>query len=721
MMRSGSFPKEVALLDICMPSREVLAHEVDVRDLVLLLKGMAASGWGSASLMYDRVMVASLNAVERCQAGEVASFMRVVAGLATAPRTDLKLSRRPGVLYDTVGSLRLPRPQDWLEAVQARLQPWLPDMNALGVEDRSWLLSSLALDLQAQLPDRFLYLMLAPLAAPTDNAMLKKCRCSVVGCVKGLNLQGCRLACPLGHSVQAGCSACMTPLTWAGVELVQHTSRAPGSHDWSAQLLAAVELRLILKRPPQRRNPTPEDIAGEAILSRCIATALDCLPAFTSTGLRLLNPAHGQEQSGEGSVPPTAAQEERCPPPRSGSGLRLPPAPPLAAPGGGAGPAGQDSLCFEAAGGEAASGMAQGGHQPGAIHVCPAASALPCVAAPAGPHAQPAAGGHGSQAHPVDLALGLAGLYAALADPQRRHQDSAGQQAESIAQTARLLAKVWLPCHKIKPDLLLALPRAELLLVSQALQAMLCKPNAAKQGASPVLMAVADGSVGLVRSQALAALTPDSVWLVRWAQAMDVHQAAQPAQAVNGSSISQTSSDACSQQEATSITWQLMARDASSNDQEEEGEGSSVLFPGAGAAGGVERLSPPSAVQVAHMALDMAITVAPLSLGLDVVWPKPLVTLVEDSLGVLAAQLEQGSVLAADMAAVEHYVSSVAQPLGGELPLKFMEAYVGRAMQVRRRCVWRQRAHLLHAPLVCKTPDCLYACHLQPLDPFTGC
>ncbi|GFH19287.1 hypothetical protein HaLaN_16211, partial [Haematococcus lacustris] len=175
MMRSGSFPQQVALLDICMPSREVLAQKVDVRDLVLLLKGMAASGWGSASLMYDRVMVASLRAVERCQAGEVASFMRAVSGLATVPRTDLKLSRRPGVLYDTVGSLRPPRPQDWLKAVEARLQPWLPDMNALGAEDRSWLLSCLALDLQAQLPDRVLYQMLAPLAAPTDNAMLKKC------------------------------------------------------------------------------------------------------------------------------------------------------------------------------------------------------------------------------------------------------------------------------------------------------------------------------------------------------------------------------------------------------------------------------------------------------------------------------------------------------------------------------------------------------------------
>ncbi|KAJ9511467.1 hypothetical protein QJQ45_029875 [Haematococcus lacustris] len=65
MMRSGSFPKEVALVDICMPSYEVLAWEVDVSDLVLLLNGMAASGWGSASLMYDRVMMASLSAVER--------------------------------------------------------------------------------------------------------------------------------------------------------------------------------------------------------------------------------------------------------------------------------------------------------------------------------------------------------------------------------------------------------------------------------------------------------------------------------------------------------------------------------------------------------------------------------------------------------------------------------------------------------------------------------
>ncbi|GFH19779.1 hypothetical protein HaLaN_16790, partial [Haematococcus lacustris] len=111
MMHSGSFPKEVALVDICMPSYEVLAWEVEVSDLVLLLKGMAASGWGSASLMYDRVMMASLSAVERCAEEEVASFMRAVAGLASAPRTDLKLSRRPGVLYDTVGSLRPPRPQ----------------------------------------------------------------------------------------------------------------------------------------------------------------------------------------------------------------------------------------------------------------------------------------------------------------------------------------------------------------------------------------------------------------------------------------------------------------------------------------------------------------------------------------------------------------------------------------------------------------------------------
>ncbi|KAL6758521.1 hypothetical protein V8C86DRAFT_3134250, partial [Haematococcus lacustris] len=95
---------------------------------------MAASGWGSASLMFDRVMVASLSAVERCMEEEVASFMRAVAGLATAPRTDLKLSRTPGVLYDTVGSLRPPRPQDWLEAVQAQVQPWLPHMDALSAE-----------------------------------------------------------------------------------------------------------------------------------------------------------------------------------------------------------------------------------------------------------------------------------------------------------------------------------------------------------------------------------------------------------------------------------------------------------------------------------------------------------------------------------------------------------------------------------------------------------
>ncbi|KAL6758507.1 hypothetical protein V8C86DRAFT_2593502, partial [Haematococcus lacustris] len=87
---------------------------------------------------------------------------------------------------------------------------------------------------------------------------------------------------------------------------------------------------------------------------------------------------------------------------------------------------------------------------------------------------------------------------------------------------------------------------------------------------------------------------------------------------------------------------------------------------------------------VANVALATAITVAPLSLGLNVAWPKPLVALVKDSLGVLAAQLEQGKVLDADMAAVEHYVRSLAQPLGGELPSSFMEAYVGRAMRVRR-------------------------------------
>ncbi|GFH09725.1 hypothetical protein HaLaN_04918, partial [Haematococcus lacustris] len=267
MMRSGSFPKQVALVDICMASCEELAQTVAVSDLVLLLKGMAASGWGGASLMYDRVMVASLSAVARCKEEEVAPFMRAVAGLATAPRTDLKLSRRPGVLYDTVGSLRTPSPQDWLEAVQAQVQPWLPHMDALSAEDRSWLLSCLALDLQAQLPDAFLYQMLAPLAAQANNTTLKTCSPSTL----------VRL-----------------------LQLVQHTSRAPASHAWSAKLLAAVEIRLLLK--------PPEDIAGEASLSQCIATALDCLPAFTSTGLRLLNPAHGQTQSGEGSVPPTAAQ-----------------------------------------------------------------------------------------------------------------------------------------------------------------------------------------------------------------------------------------------------------------------------------------------------------------------------------------------------------------------------------------------------------------------------
>ncbi|KAJ9526375.1 hypothetical protein QJQ45_009845 [Haematococcus lacustris] len=674
MMRSGSFPKEVALVDICMPSCEVLAQKVDIRDLVLLLKGMAASGWGSASLMYDRVMVASLSAVDRCQAGEVASFMRAVSGLATAPRTDLKLSRKPGVLYDTVGSLRLPLPQDWLEAVQARLQPWLPDMDALSADDRSWLLSCLALDLQAQLPDAFLYQMLTPLAARTNNAALKRCSPSTL----------VRL-----------------------LQLVQHTSRAPASHAWSAKLLAAVELRLLLK-PPQ-------DIVGEASFSRCIATALDCLPAFTSTGLRLLNPAHGQMQSEEGSVPPREGAQERVNQARGGVGQ------------------GQEADICSAVrrlGLGLALACLQRRHLQHLVlvpdllakivfalrqlEVKPpmkwlkefeqvATSLVPSISAPLLARCLVSLHllGHPpslllvdmaakvlrqsleamAAAHPVDLALGLAGLYAALADPQRRHQNSAGQQAEGIAQTARLLAKAWLPCHKTKPDLLLALPRAELLLVSQALQAMLCKPNTAKQWVSQVLMVMADGSVGLARSQALAALTPDSVWLVRWAQAMDAQQAAQ---AANKSPDSLTNSTATrNQQEDTSTPWQPMAVHARSNSQkeEEQGEGSSVPSLGAGATGGVERLPPPSAFQVAHVALQTAITVAPVSLGLNVVWPKPLVALVKDSLGVLAAQLEQGKVLDADMAAVEQYVRSVAKPLEGELPMSFMEAYVGRAMK----------------------------------------
>ncbi|KAL6749369.1 hypothetical protein V8C86DRAFT_2850093 [Haematococcus lacustris] len=679
MMRSGSFPKEVALVDICMPSYEVLAQKVDVSDLVLLLQGMAASGWGGASLMFDRVMVASLRAVARCQAGEVASFMRAVAGLATAPRTDLKLSRRPGVLYDTVGSLRTPSPQDWLEAVQAQVQPWLPHMDSLSAEDRSWLLSCLALDLQAQLPDAFLYQMLAPLAAHANNTTLKRCSPSTL----------VRL-----------------------LQLVQHTSRAPASHAWSAKLLAAVELRLLLKRPPQRRNPMAEDIAGEASLSWCIATALDCLPAFTSTGLRLLNPAHGQEQSGQGPMPPTAAQEG------------------VEQAGGGVGQGQKADICRAARGlglglalaclkrrhvkhvvlvpdllAKTVFALRQLEVKPPLVWLKEfeqvATSLVPSMSAPllarclvslhllghtpslllvdmAAKVLRQSLEGMAA-AHPVDLALGLAGLYAALADPQRAHQDSAGQQVESIAQTVRLLAKAWLPCHKTKPDLLLALPRAELLLVSQALQAMLCSPNAAKQGASQVLMAVADGGVGLAKSQALAALTPDSVWLVRWAQAMDVQQAAQ---AVNRSPDNQTSSKTASKEEAFSMPPQSIAHDASSSEEEgEEGEGSSVPSPGAGATDGVERLSPPSAVQVAHVALDTAITVAPLSLGPNVAWPKPLVALVKDSFGVLAAQLEQGSMVDADMAVVEQYVRSLAQPLEGELPTSFMEAYVGRAMQ----------------------------------------
>ncbi|GFH13923.1 hypothetical protein HaLaN_09890, partial [Haematococcus lacustris] len=611
MMRSGSFPKEVALVDICMPSYEVLAQKVDVSDLVLLLKGMAASAWGGASLMFDRVMVASLRAVARCQAGEVASFMRAVSGLATAPRTDLKLSRKPGVLYDTVGSLRTPSPQDWLEAVQAQVQPWLPDMDALSAEDRSWLLSCLALDLQAQLPDAFLYQMLAPLAAHTNNTTLKGCSPSTL----------VRL-----------------------LQLVQHTSRAPASHAWSAKLLAAVELRLLLKRPPQRRTPTPEDIA-----------------------------AHGQEQPGVRSVPATTDQEEA-------DQAR-----------GSAGQGQKSDICSAARhlGLDLALACLKRRHVKHLVlvpdllaktvfalrqlEVKPplvwlkefeqvATSLVPSMTAPLLARCLVSLHllGHTPSlllvdmaakvlrqslegmavAHPVDLALGLAGLYAALADPRRAHQDSAGQQAESIAQTARLLAKAWLPCHKTKPDLLLALPRAELLLVSQALQAMLCNPNAAKQGSSQVLMAMADGGVGLARSQALAALTPDSVWLVRWAQAMDVHQAAQ---AVNRSPDNKTSS--------------------------------------AGATNGVERLSPPSAGHVAHVALVTAITVAPLSLGLNVAWPKPLVALLKDSFGVLAAQLEQGNMLDAEMAAVEQYVRSVAQPLEGELPMSFKEAYVGRAMK----------------------------------------
>ncbi|GFH19777.1 hypothetical protein HaLaN_16788, partial [Haematococcus lacustris] len=369
---------------------------------------------------------------------------------------------------------------------------------------------------------------------------------------------------------------------------------------------------------------------------------------------------------------------QRCPPPGSGSGPCLPPAPPCEAPGAGAGPAGQDGFCYKEAGGQAATGMAQGGHQPGAIHDRPASSALPCVPPPAGPHAQPAAGGHGSQgaeAEPGRHGGSPPGGPGAGPGGLRAHQDSAGQQAETIAQTARLLAKAWLPCHKTKPDLLLALPRAELLLVSQALQAMLCSPIAAKQGSSQVLMAMADGSVGPAKSQALAALTPDSVWLVCWAQAMDVQQSAQ---AVNRSPDSQTAS----KEKAASMTLQLIPHDASSSEEKgEEVEGSSVPSLGADAAGGVERLYPPSALQVAHVALQTAITVAPLSLGLNLAWPKPLVTLLKDSLGVLAAQLEQGKVLDADMAAMEQYVRSVAQPLGGELPMSFMEAYVGRAMR----------------------------------------
>ncbi|KAJ9511459.1 hypothetical protein QJQ45_029878 [Haematococcus lacustris] len=668
---------------------EVLAWEVEVSDLVLLLNGMAASGWGGASLMYDRVMMASLSAMPRCEEEEVAPFMRAVAGLATAPRTDLKLSRRPGVLYDTVGSLRPPRPQDWLEAVQAQVQPWLPHMDTLSAEDRSWLLSCLALDLQAQLPDAFLYQMLAPLAAHANNATLQECSPSTL----------VRL-----------------------LQLVQHTSRAPASHAWSDKLLAAVELRLVLK--------PPEDIAGEAKLSRCIATALDCLPAFTSTGLRLLNPAHGQTQFGEGSDPPAAAPEEVdqargsvgqgqeadiCSAARRlGLGLALAClkrrhvkhlvlVPDLLAKTVFAMrqlevkplqkwlkkffemllvAAGLTMQEFEQVATSLVPSMSAPllarclvslhllGHTPSLLLVDMAAKVL----------RQSLEGM--AAAHPVDLALGLAGLYAALADPQRAHQDSAGQQAESIAQTARLLAKAWLPCHKTKPDLLLALPRAELLLVSQALQAMLCSPNAVKQGSSQVLMAMADGSVGLARSQALAALTPESVWLVRWAQAMDVQQSAQAPPDVRKSPDSQTSSNAASKVE---VALRLITHDASSSEEEGEvDEGSSVPSLGAGAAGGVEHLSPPSAVQVAHVALETAITVAPLSLGLNVVWPKPLVALVKGSLGVLAAQLEQGKVLDADMAAVEQYVRSLAQPLGGELPISLREAYISRAMKVRR-------------------------------------
>ncbi|KAL6758499.1 hypothetical protein V8C86DRAFT_1467658 [Haematococcus lacustris] len=698
MMRSGSFPKEVALVDICMPSYEVLAQKVDVSDLVLLLKGMAASGWGGASLMYDRVMVASLRAVARCQAGEVASFMRAVSGLATAPRTDLKLSRKPGVLYDTVGSLRTPSPQDWLDAVQAQVQPWLPHMDSLSAEDRSWLLSCLALDLQAQLPDTFLYQMQAPLAAHTNNTTLKRCSPSTL----------VRL-----------------------LQLVQHTSRAPASHAWSAKLLAAVELRLLLKPPPQRRKPTPEDIAGEASLSQCIATALDCLPAFTSTGLRLLNPAHGQpeEQPEDGSDPPAAAQEE------------------VDQARGSVGQGQEADICSTARrlGLGLALACLQRRHVKHLVlvpdllaktvfalrqlEVKPplvwlkefeqvATSLVPFMSAPLLARCLVSLNllGHTpslllldmaakvlrqslegmAAAHPVDLALGLAGLYAALADPRRAHQDSAGQQAESIAQAARLLAKAWLPCHRTKPDLLLALPRAELLLVSQALQAMLCGPIAAKQGVSQVLMAMADGSVGQAKSQALAALTPDSVWLVRWAQAMDVQQAAQ---AVNRSSDNQTSSKTASKEEAVSMPSQMIAHDASSSEEEgEEGEGSSDPSPVAGGTAGVERLSPPSALQVAHVALDTAITVAPLSLGLNAGWPKPLVTLVRDSFGVLAAQLEQGNMLDADMAAVEQYVRSLAQPLEGELPMGFMEAYVGRAMKVRRGVRKAVLYKLLQAP-----------------------
>ncbi|GFH09729.1 hypothetical protein HaLaN_04924 [Haematococcus lacustris] len=472
-------------------------------------------------------------------------------------------------------------------------------MDALSAEDRSWLLSCLALDLQAQLPDAFLYQMLAPLAAHANNATLQECSPSTL----------VRL-----------------------LQLVQHTSRAPASHAWSAKLLAAVELRLLLK--------PPEDIA-----------------------------AHGQEQPEDESDPPAAAQEEVdqargsvgqgqeadiCSTARRlGLGLALAClkrrdvkhlvlVPDLLAKTVFAlrqlevKPPQQWLKEFEQVATSLVPSMSAPllarclvslhllGHTPSLLLVDMAAKVL----------RQSLEGM--AAAHPVDLALGLAGLYAALADPQRAHQDSAGQQAESIAQTARLLAKAWLVCHKTKPDLLLALPRAELLLVSQALQAMLCSPNAAKQGVSQVLMAVADGSVGQAKSQALAALTPDSVWLVRWAQAMDAQQAAQ---AVSRSPDNQTST------------------------------------------GGVERLSPPSALQVAYVVLETTVTVAPLSLELNVAWPKPLVTLVKGSMGVLAAQLEQGKVLDADMAAVERYVRSMAQPLGGELPMSFMEAYVGRAMQ----------------------------------------